>query len=181
MEQVERKNPWFTVKAQRIYRRYLEDIGVLQRGSIPVDVQCRSDETEMLEDAQNYVRCALANLQVTVETNPSSNLLIGCFGSFTAHPAFVLSPIETNRIQALPVSINSDDPITFATSLSDEFAYMYYAILEHTLEADSALRWVERARENGLRSRFTHPMSTKKEVLDQVSGKKPAIRLNRRG
>lgn len=68
----------------------------------------------------------------------------------------------------LPVSVNDDDPITFATRLADKYAYLHATMLENGVAPEDALRWLDQARDAGMRSRFTLPASRERRVLSAL-------------
>ncbi len=151
--------------------RYLTDPEVYERGSELIEVRVDDAEVAFLERAQQWLRRQLSLLGVTIESNPSSNLLIGDFGDLREHPTFRLSPLpgaEAPLDGRLPVSINTDDPITFATCLADEYAHMYFALISRGVSTQDALSWLDQAREAGWRSRFTLPVSADSECLQSV-------------
>lgn len=57
----------------------------------------------------------LAERQIPLEVSPTSNLCIGVFDSWEDHP------IRTLFDAGIPVSVNSDDPPMFNTTLTQEF------------------------------------------------------------
>jgi adenosine deaminase len=57
----------------------------------------------------------LADEQIVLECCPGSNIALGVFPSFEAHSFMKL------RAAGVPVTLSSDDPPYFATSLSDEY------------------------------------------------------------
>ena len=57
----------------------------------------------------------LADERIVLECCPGSNISLGVFPSFAAHPFMQL------RAAGVPVTLNSDDPPYFATSLSYEY------------------------------------------------------------
>ncbi len=65
-------------------------------------------------------------------------------------------------------SINSDDPVTFATKLSDEYVYVFASMLEAGICQLEALERIERVRENGVTSRFTVPQSQDLAVCEAL-------------
>lgn len=144
--------------------RYLLDPALHERARELIEVGADQAERAMLEAAQHFTCTQLANMGVTVEANPSSNLLIGDFGDLREHPTFALAPVplrteDTTHARRLPVSLNSDDPLTFASSLGDEYAYMYSALVGQGVSAQSARDWIGDARRAGWDSRFTLPAS----------------------
>lgn len=128
-------------------------------------------EVAMLREAQRWLRKELGRLEITVESNPSSNLLIGDLLALEEHPAFRLQPLPS---QAEPeggpvlLSVNTDNPITFSSCLADEFAHIYHALLRKQVRAQDALLWLDRVRMNGWRSRFTLPTSARAEALAEL-------------
>jgi hypothetical protein len=94
---------------------------------------------------------------VTVEANPTSNILIGELG-LKEHPVFQLQPIKgSGRTGCVPVAFGSDDPVTFATCLPDELSYTYYALRRRGVKRTPAQRWLARLIQNGIEARFTLP------------------------
>lgn len=143
---------------ERLVYRHLTDVGVFRRGQRPIEVKMDDSELSMLRAAGRFVRAEAARFELTVESNPSSNLLIGDFVDVADHPAFRLKPLRGGASKGGPpvlLSINDDDPLTFATRLADELAYVYFALLRSGVPATDAATWVDSAREEGLRSRFT--------------------------
>ena len=122
-----------------------------------MEVRSAPDERAMLAEAQRWLRRELARREITIESNPSSNLLIGDLHAINRHPAMRLQPIiaTAGRTDAVQLSVNTDNPVTFASCLADEFAFIYAALLERGVTSSDALAWIDRRREDGWRSRFT--------------------------
>ncbi|QRN97495.1 hypothetical protein JRI60_52700 [Archangium violaceum] len=155
--------------AFEVLRRYLTSTVWFRRGEQPLDVRLDDSEMAMLTEAQRWLRRLLGRMEVTVESNPSSNLLTSDMGVLGEHPALRLTQGPSGDTPLL-VSINTDDPITFATRLSDEYAYLYFTLLQnHT--AQEALAWVERVRLAGWRSRFTLPASADGQLLQRLAAR----------
>lgn len=57
----------------------------------------------------------LAARQFPLDICPTSNVLLGVAPSFAAHP------IERLRVAGVPVSVNTDDPLLFGTSVAGEY------------------------------------------------------------
>lgn len=62
-----------------------------------------------------------------IETNPTSNLMIGGFGKYIDLPLFKFHTIADEG-HKLPVSINTDDKGVFATSIKNEFSLVAAAL-----------------------------------------------------
>jgi aminodeoxyfutalosine deaminase len=61
----------------------------------------------------------LVETQVPVEVSVTSNLLLGVFPSLQAHPLPAMIDAGVN------VSINTDDPAYFSTTLVDELVFVH--------------------------------------------------------
>jgi hypothetical protein len=102
------------------------------------------------------VRREVNRLEITLETNPSSNLTFGDLGDLSHHPLFQRMPLRPGATETpLLASINTDDPLTFATSLTDEFAHLRFGLERQGVDGTAALDYLERLRVQALRSRFT--------------------------
>lgn len=152
--------------------RYLTDVGVYQRGKDTIEVRTSDAELAVLHAAQAYLRRLVGRMEITIETNPTSNLLIGDFADITEHPIFRLSPLRDGLAEEgrVLVSVNTDDPITFATCLANEYAQLYFAMLRRGVTSEETLRFLTHVRKNGLRSRFTLAVSRNKAALRAVHG-----------
>lgn len=154
--------------------RYLTDGSVYVRGQQAVHIQAGPHETAMLMQAQSWLATQLNRMEMSVESNPSSNMLIGDMHSMERHPSLRMQPvgIASAAGQGLQprviLSINDDDPLTFATSLGREYVYMYSAIIRAGAKSEDALNWLRARRDDGYRARFTLPASALREYLDKV-------------
>ncbi|MBN1772758.1 MAG: hypothetical protein JXB32_15925, partial [Deltaproteobacteria bacterium] len=99
------------------------------------------------------------------------NLLFSDCHDFRSHPVFRLCPLRSHGVPALApvlVSLNDDDPITFSTASADEHAHVLYALIRRGVPSQNALAWIDQARENAWRSRFTLEISRDDGVLEHV-------------
>lgn len=101
----------------------------------------------------------VVKLEITIETNPSSNLSIGDLGDIAEHPLFKLAPLVPTADPPVLATINTDDPLTFATSLADEFAHLRFALERKGENGTRAFEFLERMRVQAVRSKFTLPES----------------------
>lgn len=149
--------------------RYLTDAAVYERGRRVLEIQARSDECAMLVQAQRWLTGLMARSGITIEGNPSSNLLIGRFGALHEHPAFRFQPLPVDGAEgAVAFSLSTDNPVTFSTRLADEYAYVYDAMCSRGVSPERALRWLDVVREHGWRSRFTLAASADGNALTKV-------------
>lgn len=158
-------------RAHKLLWRYLTDPGVFGRGQEKVEVIADEGEIRFLRSAQQWLRRLLGRLEITVESNPSSNLLIGDFVALEEHPAFRLHPLASGRSAdegPVMLSVNVDDPVTFASNLANEYAHIYFALTRRKVASEEALEWLNRVREHGWRSRFTLPASRSVANLEEL-------------
>jgi hypothetical protein len=135
---------------------YLTSTDVFRQGQQNQWVVLNEQECLALENLQAHLRKRVAALGVVVEVNPSSNLLIANLGDFRQHPLWRLCPPGGNPSGArLQVCIGSDDPLTFATTLPQEYMLLHDTLMLAGLSPDDADAWLEQVRINGLNSRFT--------------------------
>lgn len=156
--------------AWTLFVEHLTDSDVFTRGRVPVVVESTEDERAMLVAAQRWLRCEIARREITIESNPSSNLLIGDLHQMSEHPAMRLQPAgaDMGHGESVHLSVNTDNPITFGSCLGDEFAFIYAALLRQKVAAREALAWINERREDGWRSRFTLEASADPENLARL-------------
>jgi len=126
---------------------------------------------------QGMIRERVARGGHAVEINPSSNLVIGALGSPVNQPAFQIRPVGQREGDVVPVTINADDPTSFATCLSDEFAYARAGLITASgVGATYAQAWLDEAGANSWRFRFTTPSSRNLEASLPVPRVRPETR-----
>ena len=141
---------------------YLRDTQVWWNGRFLEEISPNEleQDREALYRLQRALRQKVGTRGLTVEVNPSSNLLIGDLGRLDEHPIWRLRPVQpVDDIPPLSVCIGSDDPLTFATTLPHEYQMLFDQIVQAGQSQDVALAWLESARETGMRARFTLPRS----------------------
>lgn len=87
---------------------------------------------KLIRDMQKQMLCQLNSRGIAIESNPSSNLLIGSIDRYDIHPVFQFNsdglPRNTPSERQMNVSINTDDQGVFATSLENEYALLANAM-----------------------------------------------------
>jgi adenosine deaminase len=127
----------------------------------PISIATDEFNLDTLADIQSIVRRKISREGIIVETNPTSNRAIGEIDDIFEHYILDLKSkkfAETNEDNCvennLIVTVNTDDPSVFQTSLSSEFAYIYYALLDKGYAKKDVLEWIEEVRKNGMSSSF---------------------------
>ena len=149
-------------KVQRLVWDYLRSTGVWQKGRTleTIAINDLAHEREALQNLQDALRKEVGSRGLTVEVNPSSNLMIGDLDDLDEHPIWRLRPVQPDdQIPPVSVCIGSDDPLTFATTLPHEYQLLFDAIVRSGESHEVALNWLDAARETGMRARFTLPRS----------------------
>ncbi len=118
-----------------LYYYYHFNSQIKAAGSRRVQVEVRPFYVEGVKAIQRKMQEQVARLGIAIETNPSSNYLIGTFKDYRKHPivnfynkGLVYSREELDRCAQIPVSINTDDLGVFSTSLENEYALMACAL-----------------------------------------------------
>ncbi len=96
----------------------------------------------------------LARWRTPIEINPSSNLLIGDLKHALEQPLFHLDPFSAEEARGLVLTLSADDPLCFATTLSDEFAYAWAGMVGAGIPPAYAQEWLERAAKAARRAAF---------------------------
>ena len=146
----------------KLVYKWLTDRTVFRRAQELQSINVES-EIPLLQAVQDYVRNVIRSRGIYVEINPSSNLLIGHLGDLNSHPLWRLCPPPGTNIDgpAVRVCIGSDDPITFATKLTEEYQLLADALSDAGVPASDIDAWLDAARKSGLTSRFTVPRSNR--------------------
>lgn len=138
--------------------RYLKDDAVWRRGQEPVEVPTKPDH-EAIEKAQRMVQGKVRELDLTIEANPTSNLLIAELGAIDRHPMLRLAPLSCRRwlTPRYRIALCDDDPLTFATTLLDEHRHIYFALRRSGYSQSRAIKWLKQRRKDAMEAAFTVP------------------------
>lgn len=139
---------------------YLCNEQVWRKGRAPEIISFRSvqHEEEALSQLQNGLRRRIGALGLTIEVNPSSNVVIGDLGHLEAHPLWRLRPVKPGETSSpLSVCLGSDNPLTLATTLPHEYQLLFDALVLAGHSHEVAMNWIEIVRDAGMRTRFTLP------------------------
>lgn len=165
--------------AERLLLDYLQDCNIYMAGQQTRRYLLTSQDSRFLNEAQNMIKSEFISQNITIESNPSSNLLIGNLGAFKHHPVFKLVPYNSaptniisgllnkifgiwhqamayirNTSKEIAVAISDDDPLTFSTSLHEEYVFMFSALHRHNPSIQQAKSWLEHRRRAGLNASF---------------------------
>ncbi len=155
-------------EAVLLYYMYHYNAKVRQEGARTIEVPITSDYIAAVTAIQKKLQKEIAKKGIAVETNPSSNFLIGTFRQYENHPIVRFYNKElihdSEKIQECPqlsVSINTDDQGVFDTSLENEYALVARALELASDEQGNPLYnrtdiydWLERIRIMGNEQSF---------------------------
>lgn len=119
-------------------------------------------ERDLLIKARLRLVRELARWQIPIESNPSSNLVVASLDAMASQDFLAQSPHKKRGPghETLPWTISTDDPITFATSLADEYAYAWAGMVlreKKPFDPAHARALLEEAAATSMRTRFTLP------------------------
>jgi hypothetical protein len=141
----------------KILELYLSDPEVFRRGQRMIWIDPKN-EIESIHALQAALRRKVSDLGLTVEINPSSNLLVGDLSDLRNHPLWRLRPpIQDPGLPAVAICLGTDDPLIVNSTLPGEFQLLHDALILAGLSAPQATDWLDGVRKTGLSSRFTLP------------------------
>lgn len=118
-----------------LYYYYHFHPGVRRNGQKTIQVKVEQEYILAVSAIQKKMQQEIAKKGLAIETNPSSNYLIGTFKSYENHPIInfynkdlTIDFEELKECAQIPVSINTDDQGVFSTSLENEYALMARAL-----------------------------------------------------
>jgi adenosine deaminase len=125
-----------------------------------------SGEVGALERISASLRAEIGRRGLAIEINPTSNLLVGDLGDLENHPLWRMSPPRASRsTPRLAVTVGSDDPLVFNSSLPMEYQLLFDSLLLAGLTDAEALEWLDRVRRTGMERRFTTPGVTAADLF----------------
>lgn len=154
--------------ARYLYNEYHYNHDVKRKGSISEEFKVSSDYIKLMEQLQTAMRTEIAEMHISIETNPTSNLKIGYFDRYIEHPItkFYNAELEIDyqklkSCAQISTSINTDDLGVFDTNLENEYALMAIALEKEKDEngnpqycSRQIYNWLESIRQMGEEQRF---------------------------
>jgi adenosine deaminase len=158
------------IDAKRIIQAYHFNPKIKKTGKLIKQFEISYSYMELVNSVQELMMHDIKNCNVAIETNPTSNYLIGTFKRYAKHPItkFFNLGLESNsdvikNCPQISVSINTDDQGIFSTSLENEYALMAIALEKEKNEDGSPkynssmiYEYLERIRLMGLGQSFNN-------------------------
>ena len=146
-------------QTDRKVRKNYQKVMSLDKNSIS------KEELNIWRALQDKMINQLATRGVIIETNPSSNVFVSSMSSYDYHPIFRFYPPKENLLNKgkkfnkfnqrdgkIGVTINSDDPAIFVTSLQNEYKTIKnVAIQKYKCSDKEAEEWVNDIRKYGVK------------------------------
>lgn len=151
-------------KLRRLYYTYHYSRSVREKGEEQEEFKVDQRYAELVRQVQDKMIAQLAKENIAIETNPSSNYLIGTIKKYDEHPILRFNSrklVTPEKNMSLPVSINTDDQGVFDTLLENEYALMTLALKKSKdkdnqplYDIEDIYEWVDYVREIGLEQSF---------------------------
>ena len=152
-------------KYRKLYRMYHYDEHVRKEGAKRVLFKIPCGYAEAVREIQDRMIQMLVMEGIGIETNPSSNYLIGTIQKYEEHPILRFNGRKlrnTENNMSLQVSLNTDDQGVFDTSLENEFALMTAALrkaktedCQYIYDVEDIYAWIDYVRRMGITQVFS--------------------------
>jgi hypothetical protein len=154
--------------AERLHQywihRYLWDRSLQTRAKEEIRLPVTEDrnERDLLVNARAGLIHKIARWQVCIESNPSSNLVVASLDAIASQDFLGQRPtrVAPEGKETLTWTISTDDPITFSTTLADEYAYAWAGMVlrkDKPYDPSYARALLDEAAATSMRTRFTIP------------------------
>lgn len=147
-----------------LYHAYHYEKQVRMKGSEITEFKAGQSYSSLIRQIQNHMIRQLVCRGIGIETNPSSNYLIGTIQKYEEHPILRFNARKLRNVDSnmsLSVSVNTDDQGVFDTLLENEYALMALALKKakdkdsHPLyDQEDIYEWVDYVRRMGMEQIF---------------------------
>jgi hypothetical protein len=157
-------NALLNKECRTLYIAYHTEGDIKEKGIEVEDVKWPSDCVRLVCSLQRKMINLLAEMQIAIESNPTSNYKIGCFERYDEHPILQFYPIAYKpSTPIVNTSVNTDDRGIFSTSIAREFSLLSLALRkmkhqktgERLFSDHQILEYIEGIRKNGESQCFT--------------------------
>lgn len=151
-------------KARVLYKYYHYNYKVKLDGAEVIEFKITSEYIDIVKKIQLKLQGEISKKNIFIETNPSSNYLIGTINNYIEHPILNFYNLGLGKAEAshqISVSINTDDQGIFSTYLENEYALMALALEkckdengEYMYNQTMIYEWLDKIRQMGLEQSF---------------------------
>lgn len=156
-----------------LYHLYHYDVDVRLSGREKIDIKVSEDYVKGTELVQKAMQREITARGIAIESNPSSNYMIGNFGRYEDHPIINFYnnglTVDSKQLTSCPqiqVSINTDDQGIFDTKLENEYALLALALEkkkdengEPVYQKTMIYEWLDKIRRMGFSQSFGNHIS----------------------
>lgn len=149
---------------RNLYFAYHYNENVRKKGEERIRFKVDCKYAELIFQVQNNMIRKFVDEGIAIETNPSSNYLIGTIKKYDEHPIFRFNSRKLKQVEPnmqLSVSINTDDQGVFDTLLENEYALMALALKKkkdkdnHKIyDIEDIYEWIDYVRKMGIEQSF---------------------------
>lgn len=157
------------VAAHRLWYKYHYDVYAKEEGEksivLKIEKNLQHDWVNTITKIQRYFLDLIIKKEISIETNPTSNVQIGEFNRYDELPIRQWETVGQNISpeQHVNVSINTDDKGVFGTSIEREYALMFAAMIKVGETEYGALKWLDNIRFHGLEQAFNYTPQSETE------------------
>ncbi|HOG43991.1 MAG TPA: hypothetical protein PK560_07915 [bacterium] len=129
----------------------------------PVVSYITDEMKKVYKSIQNIMCKKLAQNGIVVEANPTSNL---CIGEAQTFEDYYIKNLSSPEKENVIITINSDDPVVFNTTLQNEYAVVFDMMLKTgKYSKKQIVDWIDKLRQNGMEYSFIKSRQISKEEL----------------
>lgn len=140
------------LKADCLFYNYHFNVNIKKLGQDVVDYNISEEYEKLVKIVQKNMISEIQGKEIYIETNPSSNYLIGTIRRYDEHPILKFYEIKDIGKESL-VSINTDDQGIFNTNLTNEYAIMEVA-LENKYKSEDIQSWINNIKKASIKQSF---------------------------
>lgn len=150
--------------AKGLYKQYHYNPEVVRKGAAVMEFKMSEALAGVVEGVRLRMLHFVEELGIAIETNPTSNLKIGDFPAYDAHPLMEFNNVGLDRgglYRGISVSINTDDRGVFGTSLEREFSLVAAALEKQYKNGESSVpprviyEWLDKVRGMAFEQKFS--------------------------
>lgn len=155
-------------KAKMLYREYHYNCGIREEGDKIEEFKITIEYINLVIKLQKIMQREVSEKNISIETNPSSNYLIGTFDRYDEHPianffnlGLVCEPEKIRECPQISVSINTDDQGVFGTRIENEYALIALSLEKKVDELGNKVYnpsmiydWINNIRKMGIEQSF---------------------------
>lgn len=141
-----------------------------EEGAKRIEIKISHKMIQCVKEVQREMQRWIGKLGIGIETNPSSNYLIGSFKRYDKHPIFKFNNLglttsaeEIENCPQLPVCLNTDDQGIFSTYLENEYALLALALEkmkdengQRKYNRTMIYQWIDNIRKMGINQSFVN-------------------------